>query len=280
MIKRLLFFAFVFSLLLPSGCYRPVKRYNTQKLINEITSSLAEQKINVTLKLVNKTLYVYMPVERLFVETDNPKSNFVNFAVDYVNGHYENKVFYYNFYIKSLTEKKKNTQKLRFDEKTRKLAQKVQHTVMNKYMNADTDIEFMVECYADITQGYLFNYITYYKDLRKYYCGALPYEEYSKRIVQDYIESTILVNNKDASGLEFEGITKEVFLSKQIAQRINVYFTREIPPATPVEDIVTNIIKHTLKYYQFEDYLLVQLEDMYKEKMNVLSKSEVENFRF
>ncbi|MDP8260209.1 MAG: hypothetical protein P9L96_04315 [Candidatus Gygaella obscura] len=278
--RNLLFFAFtLWSCFLLSSCAQPEHRYNIQELIHEIDASLEKEEIDATIKLIDNTLYVYVPVEKLFVETDKTKSNFINFSVNYLNGAYKNKVFYYNFSIKKLPEKRKNTHNLSFDETTRKIAQKVQYAVTNKYMNSDTEIEFIVESYADINQGYIFSYITYHKDLEKYFCGALPYEEYSKRIVQDYIQSEILINNKNAVGLEFEGVTKETFLSKQITQRINNYFSREIPPNTSIKDTITNIIKHTLKYYQFNDYLLVQLEDLYKEKLDVFSKTEIEDFR-
>jgi hypothetical protein len=275
--KRLIFSLGVITLALClTSCGKPSKKLNQAELVEEINKFYRNNQINATVKFSGSTLYIYVPLENLFVIKDKPKINTVNFNVEKVDGVYKNADFDFNYLINKLSKPEKKSQPYDLDEKASKIMQRAAYTVAYKLMNTDANISFIVEAYADINLGIILTSIRYLPDIKKFFCGVLPFEEYNKRVFQDVIESKSVIQDKSGESINYQDITLGDFLSKQIAQRIRLLFSQNYKINRPIKKEIELIIRETLNSYKFKDYLLVQIKDVAEDGVTLLSRTEIE----
>lgn len=109
--KRLIFSLGVITLALClTSCGKPSKKLNQAELVEEINKFYRNNQINATVKFSGSTLYIYVPLENLFVIKDKPKINTVNFNVEKVDGVYKNADFDFNYLINKLSKPEKKSQ--------------------------------------------------------------------------------------------------------------------------------------------------------------------------
>jgi len=268
-------FAIIILAVIFSSCGKPSKKLSQEELLEDITKFFRENKIEASVKLTGKTLYIYVPVEQIFTPSQKPKTNILNYNVDTSQGIYQDDNFDFEFLIGKLNKPEEKLQPYDLDEKFSKIRQKISYYIGYKLMNAKTEILFFVEIYADVKSGVVLATTSYLNDIKKFFCGVLPLEEYSKRITQDIVESSKLVGDKAGAYIQYRDITMGEFLSKLIAQRIRYYFQGDYKISKPVKIAVQDIIRETLNSYKFEDYLLVQIKDLSTDDLITLTKNEV-----
>ena len=259
-----------------SSCSKPSKKLTQEELIADMTEFLHESKIDSTVKLSGKTLYIYTPVERIFISSEKPKTNILNFNVDTSEGIYVDENFDFQFLINKLNKPEEKLQSYDLDKKFSKIRQKISYYTGYKLMNSETEILFFVEIYADIESGIVLATTSYLNDIKKFFCGFLPLEEYSKRITQDVIESKKIIGDKNGDYIQYHDITLGEFLSKLIAQRIRYHFQGDYKISKPINEVVKNIVWQTLNSYKFNDYLLEQIKDLSTDNLITLTKRDVE----
>jgi hypothetical protein len=258
------------------SCGKPSKKLSQEELIKDIVKFSRDNKLEATVKLSGKTLYIYIPVEQIFTPSEKPKTNILNYDVDTSQGIYQDYNFDFKYLINKLNNPEKKLQPYDLDKKFSKIRQKISYYIGYKLMNANTEILFFVEIYADVKTGLILATTTYLNDIKKFFCGVLPLEEYSKRITQDILESSKIIGDKSGAYIQYRDIEMGEFLSKLISQRIRYHFQGDYKISKPAKEIVQDIVQETLNSYKFKDYLLVQIKDLSTENLTTLTKNEVE----
>ncbi len=265
--KRFVCLAIILSLI---SCGKIHNKYSKNEIIKQIDIAFKKYNVDAKVRLVGKTLYVYVPLESLIITPKKPKSNFVKYFAETVDGVYKNREFNFNYYIKELPERHKEFQKIELDKTAFKTMQKVSYLLANKLVLANADIDFLVEIYADTKIGFWISYTNFINDLKKGYCelysGVHFSMESSKRVVQDFNQSADIIADKNGASITYRDLSMGEFIAKQIAQRIRQQFQKDVPLRKTTQEVIKGIIKDTLRAYKFNDFSSIQIKDLLDNK--------------
>jgi len=255
------------------------------------TKSQAEQKFiqickneynwNVNTEYVGNTLWIYIPFDEDILKFKVNKFPQINkFSVGFLNGDYTKETFQFEYQITPLAKSEEDrgfTYSL-----TDKVSEDFHHllqTIHRVFFNAEEEQqpEFYVLVLADIVNGVEAKYTIYALDLKKAYSYALPWEEYYKRILQDMKGDLAIIHDKTGRHLTYEEITLGQFLAKQIVQRIRLRFlSMDFQLTGTTEEEILEIISYCLGTYEFEDYLMVVLNDLTLGEKSIVYRLDIE----
>jgi len=216
-----------------------------------------EYSLDVTTKRTGNTLWIYAPLNKIFHKEYGIK---------------EDKIF---------------------DEEMSEKLRNILTTIGRVLISSDNTPDFFALVASDINIGLDYTIIGSILDMKKSYAGFIPWTEANKRYVIAFNIAPEAVDDKTGSHLKAFDVRLEDFLAEQIAQRIHGQFQQEdqkkyfkvekskgrfkdgvfifeydikqIAQTDKKVDIrkeILNTISYILKSYDFNDFSMVELNDL------------------
>jgi len=140
-------------------------------------------------------------------------------------------------------------------------------------------ISFVVMSITDIKKGIEARYTFYLEDYRMASVEGIPYDEFSKRVLQESKGSTDYIGDEIGQHLEYNDIQMPDFLTKQMINRIRFKFTQsDFPPQENYEEAIIGTIADTTRYYHFTDFSAVRTNDIRTKKQLVFTPKQLDFF--
>ena len=278
-----------------------------------ITLCQEEYKFDVKVFPLKNTIWIYLPTDKLFYDYKATEPKPVaekkaedKFKVNFLDVQFENNSFVVSYDISKIKQYPSKdpgyasnnsedfSQKYRgiftailrayFDVKETETAsfafdRELKATPPQKiqaYIKKSGIPEFFVIVIADIKTGLKVEYIANLEDYKKYANNALPYEEYSQRLIYQMTGDIGLTNDAEGKNLKTREITWSEFLTKQIINRINFkYGQSQFTPSENVEKEITQAIGETIIFYDFDDFDAAILKNLGQDKTQTIQKSQI-----
>ncbi len=254
---------------------------------------LKDFNLHVRTRQVNHTFWVYLPIkEPIFdyeVQKEKPPSDSKNpskFTVNFADGKFKNGTFSFEYDI--VDKKKSKEEDYGFTSSYTDSYSKIQNNIFTvisdvffntKVSSNEQDIKFLVVIITDIQKGIETKMTFYLQDFMQYMSGALPYEEYAKRFLADQKGSVSMIGDEIGSHIKYSDVAMEDFLTKQIVNRIRFKFTRsDFPPTTDDDTAIVGLAADALRYYHFENFDHVGLNNLRLDKKYLFGKAQLVNF--
>jgi hypothetical protein len=146
-------------------------------------------------------------------------------------------------------------------------------------LDPKTPISFVVIVITDIKKGIEIRYTFYLEDYRMASVEGIPYDEFSKRILQESKGNTDYIGDEIGQHLEYTDINLPEFLTKQIINRIRFKFTQsDFPPQETYEEPIIGIVADTTRYYHFKDFKELRTSDLRTKKKMIFTPAQLDSF--
>ena len=200
----------------------------------------------------------------------------------YINGSYKNSTFYFEYDVVPKIKSDLQNEGIRnegtdyFNKLYNNLFTAVTETLLEP---TATPVSFVVIAITDIKKGIEARYTFYLEDYRMASVGGLPYEEFSKRVLQESKGSTDYIGDEIGQHLEYNDISMPDFLTKQMISRIRFKFTQsDFPPQQNYEEAIIGIIADTNRYYSFKDFTQLHTDDIRTKKKMIFVPHQLDFF--
>lgn len=258
LVKAALISSLLFSLYL-SGCQKNIEPTFKETDIPYHVKKICKDEFNldVTTKRTDTTLWIYTPQAKLLHKEFGLK---------------EDKIF---------------------DEDVMDKLRNILTTIGRVLVSADKAPEFYALVATDINIGLDYTIIGNVLDMKKSYCGSIPWTESNRRYIFRFNMDPQAVGDVTGRHLKAYDVTLPDFLAKQIAQRIAFLFQAETnkkhfkieksdgnfnngtfvfeyaikqtskpDKAIDTEQEVLNTITYCLRSYEFKDFSNIELNDL------------------
>lgn len=251
-----------------------------------------EYGINVIVRRLGNTLWIYLPFEHHIVDykaSNNPLTK-MNLSskkpvLEYIDGKFSENNFDFEYSVnnyKNYPDKDRGYTS-HYTEEFQTAQRAVYTALVRAYGDAesnDTDDmpEFIVSIITDLEKGLELESILYYDDLKRASSNPpdLTQEEFLKRYVNELRGDETGINDKTGDHIKYREIELPDFLTKQIINRITFKFqSSDFPPSENTKDEIIQIIQETLNAYQFKDYQSIQLKDLKDDSNVVIEKDKL-----
>ena len=270
-----------------------------------------EFQYTVTTKLLDHTLWVYLPMKDRIVDTKAAEANPAQSptakknSLSYVDSEFSDKTFNIEFEISPTSRQRDYGYTSTYTEEY----QKVQHNLftaiarayfdvgtvpgdvtnpdpqkqashqalVKAYVKTDKLPDFFVVVIADTVKGLETQTLFYIQDLKEYMTGSLPGDEYPKRFINELHGSQAGIGDMDGKHLDYQDYTWPEFLSRQITARINFkYHASSFPPSSDAMNEMEKIVGETLRAYQFTDFDSLQFKDLKTDSTTTIGRGQLE----
>ena len=251
-----------------------------QKLIKTLQDEFHYQPL---VKSVGKTLWIYMPQRRdiftIKAKDGMAKPPVRKLTIAYLDGDFRNKTFILEYDIVPTTKSPSdNGLATAYTEDFNQEYRNLLGVVAQVYLNTEMPPDFIVIIFADIRNGIEIINTLCFEDLKKYQSSALPYEEYSLRVLSESKGNPKIVNDETGSHIAYGDVPWPDFLLRQIVKRIFFkYQQSDFEPGEDTEHELLTIARETLRIYHFEDFTAVELHDLHQNSRRTIGKDELEN---
>jgi hypothetical protein len=253
---------------------------------------LKEGNLNVTVKRLGTTLWIYVPVEEpIFDVKASPdqgetKRTIQPFALLSLEADFHEKYFRFNYdVVPDVLSGEPTSYGSSYNEAYTKKRQLMYQALQESFFNAKDDPkdpapQFVIIMIADITKGIATKSMLYLRDLRQYVTEALPPTEYYMREANEIIGRQSLIEDKTGKNAPYAEVTWPYFLTEQMKTRIKYKFSGnetladDIVPASEIAKAAAN----TLRFYPFNDYTGVLLFDVRSKKELDLNKDGLKEY--
>jgi PBP1b-binding outer membrane lipoprotein LpoB len=238
-----------------------------------------EYKLDLITKLVDQTLWVYMPLEDIVTKAENPEKYIEKFSVEDKKNSLSEGILKVSYAIKPVAEKEVK-QEMALDKKVNEKIFNVLQVIRRVLFSMDnskiSNPLFFCIVTADIKNGFEIKQIFHLSDLKKLSYGFISQTEYQHRIVQDTLISTLIINDTAGTHLDYQNITLEDFITGQIQNRIRIKFQKpEVEKNAIIDKEILKIVSYTLDTYNFRNFSLLEMDDVLNAKKTILNRAAV-----
>jgi hypothetical protein len=247
-----------------------------------------DYNLNIITRIVGKTFWVYAPNDKTLFDfaakapaPPDPLKKTAKYNLLYVNGSYRDSTFYFEYDIIPKTKSDLSNEGIRNEgtDYFNKLYNNLFTAVTETLLDAKTSISFMVIAITDIKKGIEARYTFYLEDYRMASLGVIPYDEFSKRVLQESKGNTDYIGDEIGQHLEYNDILMPDFLTKQMVNRIRFKFTQsDFPPQENYEEAVIGVIADTARYYHFKDFKEMRTDDIRNKKKMIFTPQQLDFF--
>jgi hypothetical protein len=234
-----------------------------------------EYKVGVKVKLIGHTLWIYLPLEDLFIQ-DKPEKIVDRFLIEHNKSEFKGGSFNIEYLIRLIPEQDKyNTYK--FDKSATEKINNVWKVLRRVLFSmGGSQPQFFCLVTADIKNGFEISQIFYYSDLKKVSYEFISLTEYQHRTIQDTLVSSDILGDTEGSHLKYKDFTLEEFILAQIEYRIKLKFGKpEVERNADIDKEILKIVVETLKIYSYKDFLDAQLNNLLGNKKIVLNEAAI-----
>lgn len=271
-----------------AGCSPSIIPNHPEEYVEKSIQDTAQKQCQLycRAKITGQTLWVYLPVEDLFVPSQNPEKSLERFAVDYSKADYHKEgaregTLSLEYLVRPVPEKKTPNPPYQYNKAVSKKISDVSRVALQVLHDSgysrSEKIQFFCLVVADIKNGFEIKEMMYYPDLKKLYYFIMDSYEYQHRVIQDSnVAPPQIIGDKEGRHLAWEEITMRDFVLKQIEQRIRLKFRK--PEVERESDIDREIVKtaiHTIKAYNFKDFTRLELDNLFSNKKVILTQQDV-----
>jgi len=243
---------------------------------------------NVITRMVNKTFWIYAPTDKPLFDfaaeppaPPNPAKKPAKYDLLYINGTFKNNAFNFEYDIVPKIKSNAQSEGVRNEgtDYFNKLYNNLFTAITETLLDPHTPISFIVMVITDIKKGLEIRYTFYLEDYRMASVEGIPYDEFSKRILQESKGSTDYIGDQIGQHLEYTDIKMPEFLTKQMVNRIRFKFTQsDFPPQENYEDAIIGIIADTTRYYHFKDFQEARTSDLRTKKKMIFTPGQLAFF--
>ena len=272
---------FIIALLI-SGCSSSTaptyQASDLEKSIRDICKN--EYKIDVVVKLTGRTLWIYIPVEDMFVKADKPVKYTDRYEVAENTAEFKNRGFELQYTVKGIEEKEKQqdvTYNKKVIEKTDNVWKALRRVIFSmERLKEKTEPKFFYLVTADIKNGFEASDLFYYLDLKKVSYGFISAGEFQHRSIQETAIDQKIIGDKEGAHLNYTDFTMEDFIAKQITHRIKLKFQKpEVGKGADIDKEILKIAELTIKTYNFKDFKEIDLYNSLTKNRVILNRAAV-----
>ena len=267
-----------------SGCSSSAAPTYLKKNITQAIQDICkkEYKFEVRAKSTGRTLWVYMPTEKMFAAVspkDKPQKYTERFSVDQNKAAFENEDMKLAYDIKAIPEQEKTseyTYDKDFMSRLNNIMVIIRRVLFSTERKKSAEPDFICIVAADIKNGFEMREISYYQDLKKVSYGLMGVEEYQHRTIQELNVEPKAVGDREGSYLDYKDIKLADFIADQIEHRIKLKFSK--PEVKKDADIDKEIMKAailTIKAYDFKDFSEADFENLLTNKTTILNRQAI-----
>lgn len=270
-------------LFLFSGCSLSTAPTFSNKNIEESLQKICveEYKTDVIVKLIGRTLWVYLPLENIAEESKEKeaaaKEKPFKILKNIVDSN--NEILRAIYGIQRLEEPPKEP-----DSPGAKYKEEVIEKINNAWKalrritfsmeETDESPQFCSLIIADIAGGFEVQQVFYLLDLKKVSYRYISWDEYYHRVLTDTNFSPLITGDKEGRHLETYDISFEKFLAAQIQNRVRLKFEKpEVEKDVDIDKEIMKTILFTFKIYGFEGFSFVELNNMLTKSKTILSRA-------
>lgn len=250
---------------------------NTASAVRDICKK--EYKLELTTKLVGRTLWVYLPMEDIITKPTKPEKYTEKFSIDQRESAIESGILKVSYSIRPVTDKEIN-QETALDKKVNEnlfniigVIRRVLFSV--DHARADSPLFFSIVI-ADIKNSFEVKYVFCLTDIKKYSYGLLSQTEWQHRVVQETQASALILGDRDGSHLDYQDITMDEFIANQIKNRISIKFQKpEVEKSADIDKEILKIISSTTKAYNFRNFSLLEMTNLINDQKTTLDCAAV-----
>ena len=179
------------------------------------TKCRKDYNLNVITRLVGKTFWIYAPTDKpLFdfaAETPAPPDPLkkpAKYDLLYINGSYKDNAFNFEYDVIPKIKSDLQNEGIRNEgtDYFNKLYNNLFTAITETLLDPKTPISFVVMVITDIKKGIEVRYTFYLEDYRMASVEGIPYDEFSKRILQESKGSTDYIGDEIGQHLEYTDI--------------------------------------------------------------------------
>ncbi len=247
-----------------------------------------DYNLNCLTRLVGKTFWIYAPTDKpLFdfaAESPSPPDPLkkpAKYNLLYVNGSYKDNSFYFEYDVIPKIKSDLQNEGIRNEgtDYFNKLYNNLFTAVTETLLDPKTPVSFVVMSITDIKKGIEARYTFYLEDYRMASVEGIPYDEFSKRVLQESKGSRDYIGDEIGQHLEYNDIRMPDFLTKQMVNRIRFKFTQsDFPPQENYEEAIIGVIADTTRYYHFKDFKEVRTDDIRTKKKMIFTPRQLDFF--
>ncbi len=252
-----------------SGCFfsAGAPTYTTENISRSLKDlAKNEYQIEVTARLVGSTLWVYMPVEDLFIKNPAPEKYPEKFRVLANAGSIKGRRFTGEYHIKPVPPKDKSQDykiNKAVSEKIGILWKVIRRVVFSIEPSQRETIKFVVMVIGDVKNGFEVTEIFYLRDLKKVSYNLMSIWEFQHRVIQDSQVSPLVIGDRTGRHLTYRDITMAEFIAKQIEYRVSLKFQKpEVEQNVDIDREISRIIRDTLRMYEATDVEEVSFKNL------------------
>ena len=252
-----------------------------------------EYKLNITTKRLKNTYWIYVTTPESLFDFESENASFKKpglkfkqrFSVLFTDGKFEKPSFHFEY---DIIDKKKSPEGYGYKTSYSKQYSKIHNNIFTAVAGAFLDVDpgstpklpdFFVTVVADITRGIEAQGTFYIRDFKRYMSGDLPHEEYIKRYLSKTKGDTAIINDKSGAHLDYKETEWPQFNSEQILNRMAFQFAQsDFPPQGSAEDAILKIIADTTRYYQFDDFDSIRLNNLRTATEYLFDKKQLATF--
>jgi len=239
-------------------------------------------KMSVTAKMVGQTIWIYVPLEDMFVAPDKakkPEKTIERFSVEDSKCELTDKTLKLDYLIKLIPEKEKAQSVILskdFYLKSQYIWQVMYRMIFSMKPQKSEPLRFFSVVFADIKNGFVIRNIYYYLDIKKTMYSLISQTELQHRVVQDWQVTPEVIGDKLGDTINYIDITMEQFFVWQILNRIRIKFQRpEVPRSVDIDKEIEKIVAYTLKVYDFKDFNEVEMNNLLTNKRILLNRAAI-----
>ena len=276
--NSLIICALTFGILGCSASTSPT--YTRDNIIPSIESICKkEYGLNVRARLTGDTVWVYVPVEDLFVPNDKPDKHTEKFTVPTLQYVPRDTTMRFEYAVTAVPPKEKQ-QDFKYNkpviDKVNGVWRVLRRIILSVDGSKNDQPKFYCMVTADIKSGIEVSEIFYYMDIKKVSYEYISVDEYQHRIIEDTGFGTYIIGDKEGMHLKYRNISMKEFIAWQIMHRVRLKFEKpEVEPGADVDKEVTKIIGETMKIYDFKDFDAAELANLVAKHTIILNRREL-----
>jgi hypothetical protein len=267
--------------ILVSGCTTSTAPTYLKEDISQAIQDICkdEYKLDVAPRLVGQTLWIYIPVEGLFIKDDKPEKYTEKFSIDQNNVRFNNASLISEYLIKTIPEEEKY-QEYKYNKEVLKKINNVwvalRRVMFSMERQRENEPKFFYLIVADIKNGFEIKELSYYLDLKKVSYDFISASEYQHRLPQDVDINPRIIGDKEGMHIAYKDISLEEFIASQIQHRIKLKFQKpEVDKNADIDKEIAKIIVYTVKTYEFKNFSEVELANLFTRNKTVLNQAAV-----
>ena len=247
-----------------------------------------DYNIKCLTRVVGRTFWIYAPTDKTLFDfaaeapsPPDPLKKPAKYSLLYLNGSYKDSTFYFEYDVIPKVKSDLQNEGIRNEgtDYFNKLYNNLFTAVTETLLDPQTPISFVVISITDIKKGIEARYTFYLEDYRMASVEGLPYDEFSKRVLQESKGNTDYIGDEIGQHLEYNDILLPDFLTKQMVNRIRFKFTQsDFPPQENYEEAVIGVIADTARYYHFKDFKEMRTDDIRNKKKMIFTPQQLDFF--